>query len=218
MLGTFRAKLDLKTRRKKQRTASQPVIFKCPDGSLQISQMPHAALPLYCVGFNWNVPGILRGQLIRLAQFWRPDRCASSASQIRALPNQHGEKVPGCLCEASVLESTKEVFGTYRLATGEHITATCPISDTELAAYSKYPDTFFGEVRQAPRSSKTLVELCDFFYDTYKDTPRKTLLEWLADAPDFEHLKMLSQKDLAIIICERWAIHGFNEAHRKRAS
>src|ERR1700741_2011440 len=46
------------------------------------------------------------------------------------------------------------------------------ISDAELAAYRAYPETFFGEIRRPTRHAKTLVDLCDFFYETYKNTPR----------------------------------------------
>lgn len=61
-LGTFRAKLDLKTRRKKKRDKPQEVVFKRPDGSSELQQMHHSELPHYCIGFAWPEPGILRGQ------------------------------------------------------------------------------------------------------------------------------------------------------------
>ena len=93
----------------------------------------------------------------------------------------------------------------YQLATGEYINAVCPISDAELAAYRRYPETFFGEVREPSRHAKTLVDLCDFFYETYKNTTRENLLEWMTGSPDIEMLQTLSREDLAIIFCERLA-------------
>jgi hypothetical protein len=75
------------------------------------------------------------------------------------------------------MEEQKIVYGTYELATGKHIIATCPISDAELAAYRHYPETFFGEIREPTRHAKTVVEFCDFFYETYKNTSREKLLE-----------------------------------------
>jgi hypothetical protein len=126
------------------------------------------------------------------------------------VPTPDGE-VPGRLYDAVVNEHEKSVMGCYELQTGKHVMATCPISEAELAAYKKYPDTFFGEVRHAPSQVRTLVELCDFFYDVYKDTSREKILEWLAGAPDFENLKTLSQKDLAILLCERWAWGAFSK-------
>jgi hypothetical protein len=41
-------------------------------------------------------------------------------------------------------------------------------------------------------------------------------MEWLAGAPDYEHLKTLSQKDLAIILCERWALSTINKQQAKQ--
>jgi hypothetical protein len=134
------------------------------------------------------------------------------------VPMPDGREMPGRLYEASVCESTKTVFGCYQLTTGEYINAVSPISDAELAAYRRYPDTFFGEIRRPPHHSETLVDLCDFFYETYKDTPRDKALEWLAGTPDHEHLKTLSQRDLAITLCERWASQAYNDASKKRAS
>jgi hypothetical protein len=62
MMGVFRAKLDLKTRRKKQRSEPRDAIFSLPDGSPQVRQMKHGELPHYCIGFSWPAPGILRDQ------------------------------------------------------------------------------------------------------------------------------------------------------------
>jgi hypothetical protein len=61
-MGVFRAKLDLKTRRKKARAQPQAVIFKRPDGTVDSKQMSHADLPHYCIGFDWAPPGLLRDQ------------------------------------------------------------------------------------------------------------------------------------------------------------
>ncbi len=134
------------------------------------------------------------------------------------VPLPDGRELPGRLYNATVIEEKKEVFGCYQLATGEYVNAACPISDAELAAYRHYPETFFGEVREPPRQAKTLVEFCDFFYETYKNTPREKLLEWMSAAPDIERLRTLPQEDLAIIICERWAYAAFQSANQKRAS
>lgn len=129
-----------------------------------------------------------------------------------------GREVPGRLYEALIDESQQMALGCHHLTTGEHIFATCPISDAELQAYRRYPDTFFGEVRQPSRRRDTLVDFRDFFYETYKDTPQETALEWLAGAPDHEQLETLSQKDLAITLCERWAWTAFNKEGGTEAS
>ena len=133
------------------------------------------------------------------------------------VPMEDGREVPGRLYDAVVEEEQKQVVGCYELTTGKTILARCPISDAELAAYRAYPDTFFGEVRQPPRHAKTLVDWCDFFYETYKNTSREKLLEWMAGTPDIERLRTLPQEDLAIIICERWA-QGAMRSHGQKAA
>jgi hypothetical protein len=134
------------------------------------------------------------------------------------VPLADGREVPGRLFDAVVIEPEKRAMGCYQLATGEYILAACPLSDAELAAYRRYPDTFFGQVRETTRRWNTLVELCDFFYESHKDTPREKALEWLAGAFDYERLKTLSQKDLAVILCERWALGAMNRDNAKQAS
>lgn len=131
------------------------------------------------------------------------------------VPTEDGQEIPGRLYDAVVMEEQKVVYCTYELATGKHVIATCPILDAELAAYRRYPETFFGEIRQPARHAKTVVEFCDFFYETYKNTPRGKLLEWMATAPDIENLRSLPQEDLAITVCERWAQGAIQRANQQ---
>ncbi len=79
---------------------------------------------------------------------------------------------------------------------------TCPLTDAELAAWKRHPETFFGEVRPTTRQVDNWLELAKFMYQTYKNTPREKLLEWLKGAPDYDHLKTLPQDELAIVYCE----------------
>jgi hypothetical protein len=159
---------------------------------------------------HYEIPSTFDGEIPELAF-----RTGGSLPRLQfghwyLVPQEDGREVPGRLYDAIVIESEKKVYGCYELTTGVHIIATCPMSDEELAAYKRYPDTFFDEVRHPNRHVKTLVELCDFFYETYKDTSREKVLEWMAGAPDYEYLKTLSQRDLAITLCERWALQSLN--------
>jgi hypothetical protein len=104
-----------------------------------------------------------------------------------------------------VIECEKRVMGCYETTDGKHFMATCPLSDAELAAWKRHPDTFFGEVRQVSKATTNWLELAEFFFDNYQHTPREKLLEWMKDAKDFDELSKLSQRDLAITYCERMA-------------
>ncbi|UWU94398.1 hypothetical protein [Bradyrhizobium sp. CB1015] len=59
---------------------------------------------------------------------------------------------------------------------------------------------------------KNWLELAMFYYETYKETPKEKLLEWMKDAIDLDYLHTLSQSDLAILFCERMALIGAAEA------
>jgi hypothetical protein len=167
---------------------------------------------------HYEIPSTFDGEMPDLAfgDAGEPPRLQFGRCYLVPMPD--GREVPGRLYDGIVLESEKLAYGCYQLATGEYITATCPVSDAELAAYRRYPDTFFGGVRQPSRCWNTLVELCDFFYESYKDTPREKALEWLAGAPDYERLKTLTQRDLAITLCERWAFGTISKDNIKQAS
>ena len=167
---------------------------------------------------HYEIPSTFDGEMPQLAFQGSAALPRLQFGRTYLVPTADGGEVPGRLYDAVVQEEQKQVVGCYQLESGITILAICPISDAELAAYRAYPDTFFGEIRQPTRHAKTLVDWCDFFYETYKDTPRDKLLEWMAGAPDIERLRTLPQEDIAIIICERWAYNAFHTGKQKGAS
>lgn len=90
------------------------------------------------------------------------------------------------------------MFAVYKLVGGEHVMAVRPISKAELAALPALRCTFFGEVRQPGGHCRTLVDWWAFFYETYKDTFHKKTLKRITAVRDIEHLRILSQPNLAI--------------------
>lgn len=121
------------------------------------------------------------------------------------IPDENGREVVGRLETAAILRTEMSAYGIYELDDGRRVVATCPITQEELEQYDRYPDTFFGEVTSTTRTAKTVVDKCDFLFETYQHTPREKLLEFMAGAYDIEHLQTLGQRDLAIIYCERIA-------------
>jgi hypothetical protein len=167
---------------------------------------------------HYEIPSTFDGEMPELAFQESTDLPRLQFGRWYLIPVPGRGEIPGRLYDAVVQEPQKQVFGLYQLATGESVNAVCPISDAELAAYKHYPETFFGEVRDPTRLAKSLVDWCDFFYETYKHTPREKLLEWMAAAPDIEHMRTLSQADLAIIICERLAYGAYQHDNQKKTS
>jgi hypothetical protein len=152
---------------------------------------------------HYEIPSTFSGENPAL-QFEGPDAPPRLRfGETYLIPDQDGMEIPARLYDALVQEAEGSMLGVYETTDGKHVMVTTPLTETEIAAWKAHPDTFFGEVRQLPKTARNWLELAQFFYDTYKDTDREKLLEWMKDAADVEYLKMLSQKELAIVYCER---------------
>lgn len=159
---------------------------------------------------HYEIPSTFDGENPALAFRATDDLPRLKFGQWYLIPTADGTEVPGRLYEATVMESEKVAYCIHETATGEHLMVSVPISDAELEAYRRHPSTFFGEVRHVGGRAETCLDLCDFFYETYKNSRREKLLDFLASSPDIEDLKKLSQKDLAITYSERCALAAFH--------
>ena len=86
--------------------------------------------------------------------------------------------------------------GIYRLADGENIFCSVPLTDAEMSAYARSPETFFGTVKRVARGIKEPLEAFDFVYGTYSKSTREKLLEFMAEWPQIEELRKLGQQEL----------------------
>jgi len=114
-----------------------------------------------------------------------------------------GTERAGLLTTATVAESERTAHCGLSFDDGKAYIYTWPLSDAEMAAWRKHPDTFFGEVRQRSTKAKDPLELYDFFHNSYRQTPRERLLEFMAGATDIASLRQLDQPTLASIYAER---------------
>jgi hypothetical protein len=62
---------------------------------------------------------------------------------------------------------------------------------------------YFGKVIPHSRTAKDAYEMFEFFLDSYKNTPKERLLEFMKDAPDIDTLKQMEQMEIALEYCER---------------
>ena len=132
------------------------------------------------------------------------------------IPTGAGE-AEGVLMTATVVESERKVYGVYQLRNGSQTICSNPMTDEELLAYTRQPDSFFGIPLQQGRQAKDPLELYDFFYESYKRSPRDRLLEFMRERPDFEALKDLSDEELLISCCEGW-VYGLISKKSQPAS
>ena len=119
--------------------------------------------------------------------------------QLYMIPGPDGKEVPARLTAATVDTNSGEMILGY----DNGWICRAPMSQAERDDYKQFPDTFFGVHHQQGRKTRTPLELFDFMHESYKNTPKEKLLEWMANAADFAELKNLTQSELSEIYCER---------------
>ena len=103
----------------------------------------------------------------------------------------------GVLTSGTVLEPERAAYCIFACQDGKSRIIKYPLSDSELAVWQRYPDTFFGEVGQRSTNTDDPAELYDLIYGTYSKTPRDLLLEFMREALDFDKLRDLDQPFLS---------------------
>jgi hypothetical protein len=158
-----------------------------------------------------EIPSTFDGENPELAfQEKQPSRLVIGEKYL--IPDAGGREVTGELEEAIVEEKNASVMGIYRLEDGTRAIYSCPLSEDELRAYRKHPDTFFGVFKQVNRQANTPLEMYDFFYESYNKTSKALLLDFMKAHPDIKILSELPQEELAKIYCERLAYSVFERS------
>ena len=133
------------------------------------------------------------------------------------VPGLNNEEVMATLQNATVSTEMKTMHGVFQ-ANGVNFVVQAPMTDAELAAYLRSPETFFGIVQHVGRRANNAFEMAEFFYENYKNTSKERLLEFLKDHPAIEGLRNLSQKDLAVFVSEQWALSAEEQAKRSKGT
>lgn len=103
----------------------------------------------------------------------------------------------GVLEEATVVEQWKQAACFMRRADGTRIMVNIDLSEDELDAWKRHPDTFFGELRPHHPPAKNAMDLYEFFHSSYVNTPKERLLEFMAHHHNLAELRGLPQPELA---------------------
>jgi hypothetical protein len=74
-----------------------------------------------------------------------------------------------------------------------------------MAAYKRSPQTFFGIIKDVSREIIEPLDAFDFFWESYSDTPKEKLIEFISDWPDAVSLRQIKQRRLAQVYCARYA-------------
>jgi hypothetical protein len=92
------------------------------------------------------IPSTFDGDNPDLA-FGKPMQRMTIGEKYKIVDEKDGE-VMAELVDAVVMENKKSVCGFFKLPDGRLIMGEQPLSDEELAAYKRHPDTFFGVVKK----------------------------------------------------------------------
>ena len=124
--------------------------------------------------------------------------------QIYMVSGPDGTEVIARLTTATVDTVNREmILAFHDPRTDKAWISKAPMTQAELDDYRQFPDTFFGGYLQQGRKARTPLELYDLMHESYKNTPKEKLLEWMANAADYAELKNLTQLEVSEIYCER---------------
>lgn len=132
----------------------------------------------------------------------------SSVNRLRvgdtySVPKADGNGEINAVIESvAVMENRKSAMAFCRAANGENMMVEFPLTDGELKAYKKHPETFFGEHQPKPESNDP-VDLFEWLLNSYRQNTKAKLLVLMNGAPDIEHLNTFEQQELVEIFCER---------------
>ncbi|MFC0396954.1 YecA family protein [Paraburkholderia rhizosphaerae] len=150
---------------------------------------------------HWDIPVTFDGEIPEFAFGGDVPRLKIGGQYLVA--DADGVERPGRLTTATVNEVEKAAYCALSFADGKSAIYVWPLSDDEMSAWRRHPDTFFGQLTQRSTKARTPLELYDFFFESYKRTPKERLLEFLDKSPDIESLAMLDQAELARVYAER---------------
>ena len=148
-----------------------------------------------------EIPSTFDGELPEYAFGDAPPRLVIGRKYL--VPGPDGTEVPATLVDAVVLEPERRVYGSYMRDDGKSVLCTNDLTEEEMGAYGRYPDTFFGVHRKRWNTGGDPLKLYDFFRYVYRDASREQLLSQLGSHADFEQLKDLPAEELLMTLCER---------------
>lgn len=97
---------------------------------------------------------------------------------------QMDDGVVGTLKDACVMSDNGEVALIIARDEGGQAIYTNQLSPEEFAAWKRYPETFFGQIRQGPGPINDPIELYDRLKATYVHTPKEKLLQFMGEHGD----------------------------------
>jgi hypothetical protein len=150
-----------------------------------------------------DIPNTFDGNIPAFVSRDAEDRRLKIGNQY-SLSRPEGER-SGVLIDGFVVSGEPTVHCFYKLDSGEIVLEKHAMTASEVDAYRRHPDTFFG-VRKDLGVLTNDLEMFDWLFERFKNLPREEFLEKLKECPDFETLRNLSDKELVTEYCLRLSI------------
>jgi hypothetical protein len=153
---------------------------------------------------HYNLPVTFDGDIPELTLI-KPKNARLIVGERYKVPDQMGKEVDGVLESGIVLEENKSAMCTFFVEDGQrryHIDI--PLSDEELLAYQRYPDTFFGVINDVPKKlvDRDYLSLFDFFMTSCAKLSKDELLNHAKDSPHYNHFIEMDKDELSVTYCE----------------
>lgn len=150
-----------------------------------------------------NIPSTFDGSDPHLAFSEQPPRLL--IGETYNVQDEAGNIIEAVLQSGTVSETENSALVILNLKNGKQAMVRHPLTEEEMAAYYDNPDYFFGVYHPAGRRVNNALEMYNFFYAGFKDTPKERLLKLMENYPNIEELKSLPRDELASIYCENCA-------------
>jgi hypothetical protein len=160
-----------------------------------------------------EVPSTFDGELPAYA--FNPEASRILIGNRYLFPDESGVERPGKVTSAVVVENESKALLGVEFDDGRSAIYSGPLSEDEIESWRRHPDTFFGVVGQRTTRADSPIEFYDFWYESFRRLSKNRLLEVMAQAPDIEKLKTLSQAELASIYAERMTHAALQSASRE---
>lgn len=148
------------------------------------SMVEHTEVPS---AFGGGIPGLNEDQRLLIGRKYRMD------------DGQVGELEDACIDELS-----GNAWLVMHMDDGRRLIYQNQLSEREFAAWKRYPETFFGDVREPQGRIDDPMEFFDRMLSVYSQTPKERLLEFMAPepGPNRDALALLDQSELAKLYAE----------------
>lgn len=153
---------------------------------------------------QYKVPSTFDGELPEFA-FGQAERRFMIGDR-----HQMDDGFTGVLEQGIVVESEKAAHLVYN-GDGRRVIYKAPLSDAEVGAYKRHPETFFGKVERVGKQLTSTLDLYAFIYESYKNAPREKILEWFAKSHDIDALSKLPIEELRYTYAERTVIGAIHK-------